>query len=426
MPRQSFLAFIAALSIFALAAIPARADLINFVKIADRQQYGSFDSVAINSSGTVAFNTSSGVYRGNGIDPVTTIATTASQDSSGFTLNTFAYPVINDSGVVAFQADINTGGFDRGAYFGIGNGLTTVASTVADSFSSINGLDINNAGTIVFEGNTDTGNQGVGGARLFAYSGGTRSLLIDSANTTFGSFLNPEINEAGQIAFSARRDRLTGGTSSSGGSGIYRLESATPGATQTLIANSSNFSLQSDVSLNDSGQVVYQDLQGSTTSMYLSDGTSTSLIADTAGAYSFFPYSASINNQGTTIFEASLDSGGGGLYSGSNSTLNRLIGSGDALEGSTITNMFFSNHGLNNANQIAFVANLANGRSVIYRADFVAATVATPEPSTWVMFLIGLGSVVWIHKRKRKRKRNANVLVACKAENSSSNVALHT
>src|SRR5207245_11350529 len=82
-----------------------------------------------------------------------------------------------------------------------------------------------------------------------------------------------------------------------------------------------------------------------------------------------------INNSGTVVFEATLTAGGSGLFSGPDPSADRIIGTGDPLFGSTVTNVDFRGRGLNDAGQVAFLATLGDGRTLLVRADPIP-----PEP----------------------------------------------
>jgi hypothetical protein len=88
------------------------------------------------------------------------------------------------------------------------------------------------------------------------------------------------------------------------------------------------------------------------------------------GAYSSFPGAAVINNQGNVVFWATLTAGGSGLITGPDADLDKVIATGDSLFGSTVTTVVSrADRALNNAGQEAFQATLADGRTVIARAD---------------------------------------------------------
>ena len=67
-----------------------------------------------------------------------------------------------------------------------------------------------------------------------------------------------------------------------------------------------------------------------------------------------------------------------GIYAGPNPVADRVIQTGDALFGSTVVDVAFGNDGLNNSMQVAFLAKLADGTTVVARADLPGSTQLNP------------------------------------------------
>jgi len=120
---------------------------------------------------------------------------------------------------------------------------------------------------------------------------------------------------------------------------------------------------------------------------------------DTTGAYGqiFGGGQVSINNRGEIVFGASLKAGGRGLFNGPDPVADKIIAIGDELLGSGVVGLpqnFMNPRGLNNAGQILFSANLADGRTVIVRADPDGeghqGEDASMAPSVLAAALIGL------------------------------------
>jgi hypothetical protein len=82
----------------------------------------------------------------------------------------------------------------------------------------------------------------------------------------------------------------------------------------------------------------------------------------------------SINNLGNIAFEESVDSGASGIFVGPDPIADRVVGTGDTLDGLTVTNLRICDEGLNDSGQLAFQAtfndpSLPDGRRVaVYRA----------------------------------------------------------
>ena len=89
------------------------------------------------------------------------------------------------------------------------------------------------------------------------------------------------------------------------------------------------------------------------------DGTRT-VVADTRGEFSslivFRP--PSLNNNGDVAFLADLDSGGAGIFVGPDPINDRVISTGDTLDGSTVQDITFCEEGLSDSGELAFVAQL--------------------------------------------------------------------
>ena len=83
------------------------------------------------------------------------------------------------------------------------------------------------------------------------------------------------------------------------------------------------------------------------------------------------PAAVGIDDAANVVFPARLAAGGYGLYIGPSAT-DRIIGSGDALFGSTVTELRFSTQAVDAGGNVTFGATLADGRSVI-------ALAALPE-----------------------------------------------
>ena len=100
-------------------------------------------------------------------------------------------------------------------------------------------------------------------------------------------------------------------------------------------------------------------------------------VADGAGAYDVLAHPR-INASGMVAFEATLDLGGGaGIFTGPDPIGDKVIQSGDALFGSTVTEVELAD--LDDAGRVAFEAHLADARFVVGRADPVPEASARLE-----------------------------------------------
>ena len=106
--------------------------------------------------------------------------------------------------------------------------------------------------------------------------------------------------------------------------------------------------------------------------------------------------SIDINNQGIVAFDANNK-----ISILSNGVSEQIIGIGDSLLGSTVQSVFFpSSKSLNNAGQLAFYAQLADGTKAIFRADPISTKVPEPTAILGLVAIAGLG----ISSRRRYRR----------------------
>lgn len=233
---------------------------------------------------------------------------------------------------------------------GNGGPLTTITRT-QDLLGIFGDIAINNEGRVAFGDRTATG--------IFTSDGVTRTTIADSSSSlnSFDSLL--AINNKGTVAFKAFLD--------TGGSGLFTGN----GEVVTPIAdtNGGSFSQFESFSLNDSDTVAFAaSLDDGSGGIFTSNGGSLTPLVDTSGAFSSF-FSPAINNNGIVAFGAELDTGKSGIFTGSDPVADKVIAVGDQLFGSTVTSLDFSPKGFNDAGQLAFFAELADGTSGIFRAD---------------------------------------------------------
>ncbi|HEY9794669.1 MAG TPA: choice-of-anchor tandem repeat NxxGxxAF-containing protein [Leptolyngbyaceae cyanobacterium] len=406
-----------AASIFLSLLITGKAEAFTFTKIADDSGPFSFVDVffgpepVINNGGTVAFLTNldtggAGIFTGSG-GATTTIAIANDRGRFG-TFGMFdSPPALNDEGTVAFLAILNSGvprSFFGGGLFTSNGGSTTfIADNNLRIVPFLGDPAINNEGTIaitaLLPGESD---------RLFTVSGGATTLITDNSGP-FSGFGSTAINDAGTVAFLASLDE--------GGNGIF----TTSGGAITTIADSSGpFGFLLGTALNNAGTVAFsafRDFQdflegGGGGGIFTSSGGVTTNIADNTGPFRTFGSGLpAINDAGTVAFLASLDEGGSGIFTGPNPVTDKVIATGDSLFGSTVTSLSFnrfSSKGLNNAGQLTFFAQLADGSSGIFRADpeSTPEPQPVPEPAS-VLNLLAVGALGIGTWRKRQQWRTS-------------------
>jgi hypothetical protein len=274
---------------------------------------------SINDKGLVAFHGFPDEPFASGIftgsgGPITPVAVVS--PNGGFFHSVTDRPAINDAGTVGFVASYSGGGL--GVFTRQGSGPVISVADNAGAFASFGFASLNNTGTVAFTADLDDGSSGI-------YTGNTGQpvTLIVGSDGPLSSFSTPSISDKGNIAFTALAD--------TGGGGVY-----------------------------------VRDGNGLITP-----------VADSSGAFSSFG-AVAINDGGMVLFYASLDAGGFGLFTGADPLNDRIIGSGDAFFGSTVTQLEFFNQGLNRQGQVGFRYTLANG------VEGVAIATPVPEPSSVV------------------------------------------
>lgn len=277
-----------------------------------------FRNVSVNNLGQVAVWTPDDaddsferIIRGDG-GPITTIARATEAGPFNFMSVVVS---LNDSGTVAWQGELLEPGFPQGLFTGDGGPHNTIFSTATSKFdSSFAGPMINNAGQIAFRASLDSG----GGDAIFRYDGGDTFTVIADATGPFNAAFDdePAINNLGVVALLGRSD---------------------DNADQFII---------------------------------IGDGASPPTpLVDTTGPLEGFSALA-INDSGDIAFLATFDDfTNQAIFSGPDLINDRVVGTGDLLDGSTIVSLSMFREGFNNIGQIAFLAGLEDGRSVIVVAD---------------------------------------------------------
>jgi hypothetical protein len=214
---------------------------------------------------------------------------------------------------------------------------------------------------------------------------------ITTSPREFNSIGNFAINNQSEVTFNPTRFQPSNQTFSLTSVGIVRDSG---GILTTLVDDISTLGLD----VNDTGDVVFgrgevffngRDIVRDINAIRQFNNATGELttIADTSGVFSQFGNFA-INNSGSIAFTASLDEGGEGIFQIADSELHEVITTGDALNGSTVTNLNFFREGFNNNNQIAFFAELADGTQGIFRAQRNTPPTSVPEPASALGLLV--------------------------------------
>jgi hypothetical protein len=296
---------------------------------------------------------------------------------------------ITDEGTVSFGANL-VGGKGQAVFTGDGQQLTRIADTSAGSpFSSFlaPATPINNDETVAFRATLNP----VGTGILTDRAGEAPQTLYVTGGQFTGLF-QPIIQRNGdEVAF---RATLT----TPGQQGIFLGDGQT---TTTIATTGGAYGAFLGGVPNDEGTVAFiADLTAGGQAIVTGDGTQLTTIADTtSGRFkSFLGNTATINNLGQVVFAANLNlaAGGSGIFVAQHGEVDEIIGTGDPLFGSTVqsfTTNPFAPRGFNNEGQLGFAAILADGRTVIVRADPLKSGVEV-TPSEPVPQLVG-APVVW-------------------------------
>jgi hypothetical protein len=345
------------LLLLAMAAPAARAGgAYTFTKVFDSAQgFDPFDfgCAALNGSGDVAVRatTTGGV---TGIFLVTDVATRRIVDDRGPLGFIGRNPSLNEFRQVSFAANLDSG--EEAILRGGPGGLVTIAST-AGPFNFF-GFDtsMNDDGRVAFKAELDSFDEG-----LFSGDGSTLTThYLASVSRFGGDDSRPSINAAGHIAFAEFLD--------DGGQGIFVISQA---GVSVVATDLGVISFADDPQLNDNGFTAFNaSLDTGVTAVMLEEQAFPFPVATSSGPFSSFgTFGPSIDTQGNVAFTAELDAGGQGLFTGPDPVADRVVGTGDVLDGSAVTNVTMCAEGLNDAGQIAFTAQLADGRTAVFRAD---------------------------------------------------------
>jgi hypothetical protein len=336
-------------------------------------------------------------------------------------------PSVNDQGTAKFHATLRSTGAE-GVFTRDTNGQLGIIAVTSDLFRGfpLSG-GINAAGTVSFGASLKDGTQAI-----FTGRGGALSPIADTGPySPFSSFLlpaaninNPEMvafratlksggtaillgqaNEAPHILyvtgglFSAllsqnlsrnRSDVVFRASLSTGGEGVFRGDGVT---TTTIATSGDTYSTFAASTMNDAGTVAFEaNLRAGGQAIVTGNGTELHTVVDTTGPFSSFFGNVSLSNDGQVVFAANLAAGGSGIFSVRDGVVEEIVGTGDALFGSTVASFpaipFAPLGGLNNTGVVGFLANLADGREVIVRADPLPCTISL-EPSVASPDLVG-------------------------------------
>jgi hypothetical protein len=321
-----------------------------------------YHCAAINNSGVVAFHAErdsgvKGIYRTDG----TTVTTIVDDSTNEFSFHPVprsleSRPAIDDTGTVAFFIYHRVGDWDYAPSVRTGNGGATTliaeSSTTGTFYDAFSNPAIRN-GVVSFCGGLNAPPSDPHGAFTAPSSGGSYTVVAQQGGEFGDSFSETSINAGGQVAFWAV---LTNSPE-----GIF----VGPGGATTIAtteAGSPFTRLFEFPKISDSGTVVFfaQLTNGNYGVFYGSGGALTEVTVAGGGELDdTFP---SINSAGTVACLGRLASNERAILAGSGGTVEKVIAVGDPLFGSTVIQLDEpGSHGLNNNGQIVFGYSLENG-----------------------------------------------------------------
>jgi hypothetical protein len=368
-----------ALAMVGNTASPAAAAAeYSFVKVADSVGDGldpfSFGCSSVNARGDVAFragrvaedgfNVTDGIYR---VDASDGSLVTIVEDEKRFDF-IGRNPSMNDLGEVSFAANLDRG--DEAIFRGNGKKLVEIAST-ADEFNFF-GFDtsVNDGGVVAFKAELD---EELGfDEGLFTGSGKRITTHYLASTSQFdGTDTRPSINDVGAIAFEESVDF---------DSGIF----VTAGSGFTTIAAPDPDRSVGEPVLNEGGTAAFEtSLFDEATQQFVEaivtgNGGPLATVADTTGPFGDFGFRPpALNDAGDVAFLATLDDfTTTGIFVGPDAVADRVIATGDTLDGSTVTGLTFCEEGLNHSGQLAFTAFFEDPETFQTRAAVFLATPA--------------------------------------------------
>ena len=272
-------------------------------------------AATINNSGTVAYkaevsSSNLNIYSSASGTPIITNQLYASE------------PVISDSGTVAIAMD------DGAGVMGVYNG--TLGSFIIDNTGSIyedfSDVAINSSDTVAFVGEFNSGVD-------FAIAKTPPLSALADTTGTFSDFGDSGINDSGTVMYIARFD--TGSTAS-----LYSSASATPIFSTTNILTAA---------INNNETIAYTD----TTAVYTNTAGT---VLSSGGTFNSFARVA-INNTDTLAVLGEDTSGNSAIHAYNGFTLDKVIDTNDLLAPNSITVGFnMGRYAINDSGQIVFWA----------------------------------------------------------------------
>jgi concanavalin A-like lectin/glucanase superfamily protein/Big-like domain-containing protein len=346
------------LSLVVCAVGEAQTSAYTFTRIADTNQFPGIAGarcVGVNNLGTVIFTTSDGsVFIREGATGAFMHIT--GPDSSGQPILS-PCPGLNDFDDIVYGFT-----FSSPAHNAL---LMDAAGTVTELASSDKPPFLNETGETSIHSLTNSRStlmKGIDG-KLYVMPSATRVYSQAPTDPVLSTVLAGTMNESNIAAFYAVRQDASG----SQRAGIYR-GSATP-----LVEDGNamvDFVRSAQPAINNTGVIAFLGSRYDGLDHVLTTSDGISFIDHSARISTNLSPVLAINDNGTVVFGAILPGDTGfGLFTGPDSVRDKVIAPGDSLDGSTVVTVSIWQEALNANGQISFVAQLADGRWGVYRAD---------------------------------------------------------
>jgi hypothetical protein len=309
-------------------------------------------------TGTLAGNHVEGMFTRLGTGGISTLA-----DNGDHFYVTFGPPSMNAQDKVVFGSHQSSGGQRQVLLLGSGNSATPIITSDDHDKVSLFNSRMNDLGTVVFGARDHIGRNAI----FRRKSNGSLAPLMFTGGFLTSIDRTPSINNPGTTVFTA--------TTLDGQRGIFKI--AEGGSLNAVINDAGPFAGFSFTDVNDSEQVAFigtldDGVKGvfrfnpSTNSTI----SSTTRIVDTTGPYSGSFGGFSINNKGVVAYQGTLDTQAMQIATGPNSLFaGRIVGTGDALFGRTVSQVFMGPEGLNDVGQLVVKIGFSNNTSMIARLD---------------------------------------------------------
>jgi hypothetical protein len=398
--------------------------------------YGSFSSqpVVVNGSGQVTFyaDLTGGSSTGGSFlavsGSVQTVALKGTAAPAGGNYTGLGTPALSASGQVAFQSALS-GPETEGIFAGVPGALQTVAIRGApapggSTYGQLNGVKMNSAGQVGFEGVRSIGDTGL----FFGTPGAIQAVALQGSPAPGGGNYGllgsaPELSSTGLLTF---RAGLTGTFAT------HAIFAGAPGALQTIASQGSDapspagsYSNLGNPVINASGQVAFFSTLTSPSSHGIFVGTPGSVQAlalqntpaPSGGTFSSIDeYSLILNASGQVAFVGTTTVRG--LYVGVPGALVRVVAEGDMIDldpgpGSDLRQVATNGLGFNSLHtgRSGWGRSFTDSGILVYRLTFTDGTsgvftsqiTPVPEPGACLAAAAcGLAAAGWVGPRVRR------------------------